>query len=406
MAYDRGLGLFKHTGIRKQEFEKYREKLDIKHPRNSDDPANTAPASIAETKLRAKGKDDIAEKVKKEFAPRWLQRMAMYDYFLQNYEDLVRNTTINTFGQGTDASPYTGLDFDTLSSKSPKIKEVREDGGLYTSKLKNPLMVIAGNEEAVPGSAYRAFAVDKKTGNPKGVGDAQEEKTTQTLCGGLVIAAIAGKEVTEEGDFKYANDVSVILDKHAALVATGLFHGEQKSPYGMVISCAPAMNDEEKAYYNLVEKEVADVGLTSTFSSNELWNDYIKEIHQMYQNLAVALSKTSADNIVLTLPGSGVYSRNSMHAKLIQGICLRMAFEVNPVLLEKAQADQIHLPFADAVVMAGFHLSKTELVKAYASNSSPEVKAMAESIDMQEMFDRVKKNVPGIVLNTEPALAL
>lgn len=400
MAYDKTV-LFQKKSISKQEFNDYRTTLDTKFPRNPQDPSSTAPSCIAETKVREKGKLELADKIKKEFGPRWLQRMAAYDYFMNNFEALVKGTTIVLYNQVKETHLYAALEFNALSTTSPKIKEVRVDGGEYTSSLENPLMVIAGNTKAGPGSAYRAFAIDKKTNLPKGVGDAQEEKTSQTLCGGLVIAAIEGKKITEEGDFEYNSKTAMALDKRAALVATDLFHGEKLSSYGLVISCAPAMNDENSPYYNLVEKEENDVGLTANFSTTVLWDDYIKEIFKMYENLTSALNDSTAKNIVLTLPGSGVYSRQSMHAKVIQGICLRMAFEVNPLLMAKAQADQVHLPFPDPVVMAGFHLSKNELIKAYERNPSQAVKDLAQSIDMNELFDRVKTNIPGMEYNSE-----
>ncbi|MBS0290002.1 MAG: hypothetical protein JSS07_08235 [Proteobacteria bacterium] len=318
------------------------------------------------------------QKLEEDFKPRWAKRVEVAKNFIENFEEYTKDIKIDSFKDTKISQAQTLND---LKSQTPKIKTVQIDGGTYAASLPNPppLVIIAGNSSHIGGSAYR-------TGG-NGAGDAQEEKYAETMPIALAIASKVGENITTKGDINYNAQTQEVLRARAALKVTGIKYGNQKNTKSCdaIVSVAPDLNNDPK-YAGLV------LDNATTKFDDPRWDDFINEIYKMYNNLAAAIDASPASQaVVLTSLGGGVYSKESPHAKLIQGMCLRMAFEKYPSLKEKAKQGLLSLPFPDETIMKGFALDTTDdLVEPIFNRVNQNIDRSNTPKDIDELTSKIK----------------
>ena len=303
---------------------------------------NDSPYSLKAIKAPVTQQQAIQE----EFTPRWRQRVNLAKSYVNNpnFDSIIQNIKVDFFETATsEKSKF--QDFSLTNLQNSPIPYIytpgKIDGAKYANGLGNPCCVIAGHPTHIGGSAFR-------TNQYGGAGDVQEEMYTDNLPISVAIAAKLGGGI-HNGEFQYTQNTTEKLNNRGALLVRGIEHNGQI--YSAIISVAPDLSDKYSPYFGLVN------GNGATNIADPKWALYAKEIYKMYDNFAAAAKADLNQPIVLTGLGAGVFSAQSDEAKLIQGICLRLAFENHPELKTKANAGLLHLPFDDKAVMAGFNLN-------------------------------------------------
>lgn len=315
-----------------------KELADFFNALNENDPPYSLKA------IKASQTDQQA--IQSEFIPRWQQRVNLAKSYVNNpnFDNLIQNIQINFFETATSEKSKL-QDFSLANLQSSPIPYIQTpgkiDGATYAKGLGNPCCVIAGHPTHIGGSAFRANQYG-------GAGDVQEEMYTDNLPLSVAIAAKLGGGI-HNGEFQYTQNVTEKLNNRGALLVRGIEHNGQI--YSAIISVAPDLFDKNSPYVGLVNEN----GTTNL--ADPRWAIYAKEIYKMYDNFSAAAKADPNQPIVLTGLGAGVFSAQSDEAKLIQGICLRLALENHPELKAKASAGLLHLPYHDKTVMAGFNLS-------------------------------------------------
>lgn len=316
------------------------------------------------------------EKARKEWESRFAKRLDVIKSYMEYTNNLQENidqmhiTQINKIQNDKDQLSK------EENSKFAKLDSQRKDGGQWAMELSKQgkvLVWIAGNAESLGGSTIRPF----KTG------DAQEEKLAENLPVCFATAAKLGCEV-KCGDIDYPKEYAKNLFDKGALLAQNIYfkNGENHIIIDAVTVAAPNI-EPDKALDDL-KQLIRNSSIGETDINDPKWNLYIKKIYTMFNNLCAATAKAlkagDIENILFTLAGSGVYSANSLQAKLIQGYCFRLAIENYPVIIDKIQEGKVHLPYPDDTVMAAFLLDEN---KKFASDKP----------DLHQAFEMLSKRI-------------
>ncbi len=319
-------------------------------------------------------------RVKESIAKRWPARLNEVNTFFNNYA--LYKVTGDII---SDLQKRNSFDYDFESLKNTLITNIVDpgviDGGEYAIKLANEkhckiVKTIAAHPTNIGGSFLRV-------NDEKGVGDAQEEKDQDTSPTAIAAATVFAAKIDHKGDIKYHPEISQALQlKRAALVISGIVNS-QKNEFDVICAAAPDIAksaDEAVKYKGLVK----DTKTGETDFSDERWDDYILEIHSLYQNIGTAYAQyfQSNEHIVMTTPGSGFFSGNCVYAKLIQGIVLQDLLQSSPELKLMASQGRLHWPWREKTLEQAFKLTHPECEVVF-NRVSTVIKTKQLSVDEQ-----------------------